>query len=60
MTTATLTGQTGRKKRPEPSAEANAAVELVRIAKEQGLSLTGSDAAGVRSPALGWPLVITV
>jgi hypothetical protein len=28
---------------PEPSAEAQAAAELVRLAKEQGLSLTGPD-----------------
>lgn len=41
--TATLDDQTGRKKRPEPSAEAKAAAELVRAAKEQGLSLTGPD-----------------
>ncbi|MEU0077644.1 IS256 family transposase [Micromonospora tulbaghiae] len=41
--TATLNDQTGRKKRPEPSAEAKAAAELVRAAKEQGLSLTGPD-----------------
>ncbi|WP_435126036.1 hypothetical protein [Micromonospora tulbaghiae] len=39
--TATQNDQTGRKKRAEPSAEAKAAVELVRAAKEQGLSLTG-------------------
>ena len=31
------------KKKPEPSAEQQAAVELVRMAKEQGLSLTGPD-----------------
>ena len=31
------------KKRAEPSAEAAAAAELVRLAKEQGLSLTGPD-----------------
>ncbi len=31
------------KKQPEPSAEELAAVELVRLAKEQGLSLTGPD-----------------
>ena len=31
------------KKKPEPSAEQKAAAELVRLAKEQGLSLTGSD-----------------
>ncbi|MEH6822232.1 MAG: IS256 family transposase, partial [Dietzia psychralcaliphila] len=31
------------KKRAEPSAEASAAAELVRLAKEQGLSLTGPD-----------------
>ncbi|MGC4897632.1 IS256 family transposase [Micromonospora sp. DT31] len=41
--TATLNEQTGRKKRAEPSAEAKAAVELVRAAKEQGLSLTGPE-----------------
>ncbi|ADU11389.1 transposase mutator type [Micromonospora sp. L5] len=41
--TATLNDQTGGKKRPEPSAEATAAAELVRAAKEQGLSLTGPD-----------------
>ncbi|WP_223874878.1 hypothetical protein [Salinispora oceanensis] len=41
--TATLNDQTGRNKRPEPTAEAKAAVELVRAAKEQGLSLTGPD-----------------
>jgi len=29
------------KKKPEPSAEELAALELVRLAKEQGLSLTG-------------------
>ncbi|WP_433390708.1 IS256 family transposase [Micromonospora sp. KLBMP9576] len=40
---ATQNDQTGRKKRPEPSAEAKAAAELVRAAKEQGLSLTGPD-----------------
>ena len=42
MMTATLNEQTRRKKRPEPS-EAKAAAELVRAAKEQGLSLTGPD-----------------
>jgi len=31
------------KKKPEPSAEELAALELVRLAKEQGLSLTGPD-----------------
>ena len=41
--TATQNDQAGRKKRAEPSAEAKAAVELVRAAKEQGLSLTGPD-----------------
>ncbi|MEV0734358.1 IS256 family transposase [Polymorphospora sp. NPDC050346] len=41
--TATLNDQTGRRKRPEPTAEAKAAAELVRAAKEQGLSLTGPD-----------------
>lgn len=33
----------GPKKRVEPSAEAAAAAELVRLAKAQGLSLTGPD-----------------
>ncbi|AYF28265.1 hypothetical protein CSH63_12560 [Micromonospora tulbaghiae] len=32
VTTATLNDQTGRKKRPEPSAEVKAAAELVRAA----------------------------
>jgi hypothetical protein len=32
-----------KKKTAEPSAEARAAAELVRLAKEQGLSLTGPD-----------------
>jgi transposase-like protein len=41
--TATLDVVTARKKKPEPSAEAQAAAELVRLAKEQGLSLTGPD-----------------
>ncbi|PSK61236.1 hypothetical protein B0E53_06868 [Micromonospora sp. MH33] len=41
--TATLNDVTGRKKRPEPSAEEKAAAELVRAAKEQCLSLTGPD-----------------
>jgi hypothetical protein len=31
------------KKKPEPSAEQEADAELVRLAKEQGLSLTGPD-----------------
>ncbi len=34
------------KKNPEPSAEEIAARELVRVAKEQGLSLTGPDGLG--------------
>ncbi len=41
--TATLNDVTARKKKPEPSAEEQAAAELVRMAKEQGLSLTGPD-----------------
>src|SRR6185503_3037243 len=41
--TETLDDVTPRKKKPEPSAEAAAAAELVRLAKEQGLSLTGPD-----------------
>jgi putative transposase len=39
--TETLDDATPRKKKPKPSAEA--AAELVRLAKEQGLSLTGPD-----------------
>jgi putative transposase len=39
--TATLDGVTTKK--PEPTAEAEAARELVRLAREQGLSLTGPD-----------------
>jgi len=38
----TLNDMTAKKK-PEPSAEEIAARELVRLAKEQGLSLTGPD-----------------
>ena len=41
--TATLDGVTARKRKAEPSAEQQAAAELVRVAKEQGLSLTGPD-----------------
>jgi transposase-like protein len=40
---ATLDDVTARKKRPEPSAQEQAAAELVRLDKEQGLSLTGPD-----------------
>ncbi len=38
--TATLAGVTRKKDKPEPSAEAQVAEELVRRAREQGLSLT--------------------
>jgi putative transposase len=41
--TATLDDVTPRKKKVEPSAEEQAASELVRLAREQGLSLTGPD-----------------
>src|SRR2546421_5488055 len=41
--TVTLEDVTARKNKPEPSAEEQAAAELVRLAKEQGLSLTGPD-----------------
>ena len=41
--TTTLNDVTSRKKKPEPSAEEQVAGELVRLAKEQGLSLTGPD-----------------
>ena len=40
--TTTLSDMTAKKK-PDPSAEEIAAKELVRLAKEQGLSLTGPD-----------------
>jgi hypothetical protein len=46
MMTTTLSDMT--KKKLEPSAEAAAAEELVRLAWEQGLSLTGPD--GVAQP----------
>jgi hypothetical protein len=39
--TATLDGVTTRKQPPEASAEAEAARELVRLARERGLALTG-------------------
>ena len=39
----TETLETVTKKKPEPSAEQAAAEELVRQAREQGLSLTGPD-----------------
>jgi putative transposase len=41
--TATLDGVTKKKDRPEPSAQEQVAEELVRRAREQGLSLTGPD-----------------
>lgn len=41
--TATLNDVTARKKKPEPSAEQQAAAQLVQLTKEQGLSLTGPD-----------------
>src|SRR6478735_1636387 len=41
--TTTLSDMTAKKKKPDPSAEEVAAKELVRQAKEQGLSLTGPD-----------------
>jgi putative transposase len=41
--TATLDDVTKKKDRPEPGAEAQVAQELVRRAREQGLSLTGPD-----------------
>src|SRR5436190_13275583 len=37
----TLDVVSAKKKKPEPSAEELAALELVRMAKEQGMSLTG-------------------
>ena len=42
MMTTTLNDMTA-KKRPDPTAEEVAARELVRLAREQGLSLTGPD-----------------
>ena len=39
----TLDAMSAKKKKPEPSAEETAAKELVRLAREQGLSLTGPD-----------------
>jgi putative transposase len=39
----TTLGDMPTNKKPQPSAEETAARELVRLAKEQGLSLTGLD-----------------
>ncbi|SCL34727.1 Transposase, Mutator family [Micromonospora rhizosphaerae] len=41
--TATLNDVTPQKNKPEPSTQEQAAAELVRLAREQGLSLTGPD-----------------
>jgi putative transposase len=41
--TATLPDVAAKKKQAEQSAEQQAAAELVRLAREQGLSLTGPD-----------------
>lgn len=41
--TATLNDVNSSKRKSEPSSEEKAAPELVKLAKEQGLSLTGSD-----------------
>jgi transposase-like protein len=41
--TATLPDVAGKKEQVKESAEQQAAAELVRLAKEQGLSLTGPD-----------------
>jgi hypothetical protein len=41
--TAALDDVTKKKDKPEPDAEAKAAEELVRRAREQGLSLTSPD-----------------
>jgi hypothetical protein len=41
--TATLDGVTAKRTRPELTAEEAAARELVRLAREQGLSLTGPE-----------------
>jgi len=44
------------KKKPDPSAEETAAKELVRLAREQGLSLTGPDGLlkQFTNPDLAW------
>jgi len=42
------------KKNAEPSAEEIAARELVRVAKEQGLSLTGPMGCSSSSPSRCW------
>ncbi|MEV0733999.1 ATP-binding protein [Polymorphospora sp. NPDC050346] len=53
--TATLNEHTGGRKRPEPTAEAKAAAELVRAAKEQGLSLIpGMVSSRAMMWAKGW------
>jgi len=41
MMTITMGSMSPKKERPEQSGEMNAATELVRMAKEQGLALTG-------------------
>ena len=41
--TATLDAVNQGERKPEPSAEVRAAEEMVRMAKEKGLSLTGPD-----------------
>ena len=43
MMTATLNDVTSSKKKSAPSSEEAAGAELVKLAKEQGLSLTGPD-----------------
>lgn len=48
--TTTLSDMTTKKK-PKPSAEEIAAKELVRLAKEQGLSLTDLPGCSISSPA---------
>jgi putative transposase len=51
--TTTLSDMTAKKK-AEPSAEEVAAKELVRLAKEQGLSLTGRTGCSSSSPRTCW------
>ena len=46
--TATLDDVTKKKAKAEPSAQEQVAEELVRRAREQGLSLTGPDQDGAR------------
>jgi hypothetical protein len=48
MMSITMGSVTSKKERPEQSAEMNAATELVRMAKVQGLAITGPNGLEMR------------